>query len=115
MFKVTSRPDGNAKGNWRAYDFNIIGRYPEGVTKEQVAAAHNALRALPKLGPPDTAPDVLPTHGPRPRLEGGATRNITGCEIEMTSSGPPPANDDKPTDAGVGMWPFASLDDDIPF
>jgi hypothetical protein len=33
LFSVTSRPDGNAKGNWRAYHFEIVGRFPDGVTK----------------------------------------------------------------------------------
>jgi hypothetical protein len=112
VFKVTSRPDGNAKGSWRAYHFDIVGRYPDGVTKEQVAAAHDALRGLPNLGPPDAAPEILSPQGPRPRLEGGATMEIGRIEIAS------PANDDKATEVGVGMRPFAPLDlpidDDIP-
>ena len=118
LFSVTSRPDGNAKGNWRAYHFEIVGRYPDGVTKEQVAAAHAALRALPNLGPPDAAPEILPPQGPRPRLEGGAARELLCGKVEI-SSGSPPANDDNAAEVGVGMRPFAPLgmqsDDDIPF
>ena len=118
LFKVTSRPDGNRKGNWRAYRFEIVGRYPDGVTKEQVAAAHAALRALPNLGPPDAAPEILPPQGPRPRLDGGAARELLCGKVEI-ASGSPPANDDNAAEVGVGMRPFAPLDlqsdDDIPF
>ena len=118
LFSVTSRPDGNAKGNWRAYHFEIVGRYPDGVTKEQVAAAHAALRALPNLGPPDAAPEILPPQVPRPRLDGGAARELLCGKVEI-ASGSPPANDDNAAEVGVGMRPFAPLDlqsdDDIPF
>ena len=117
LFKVTSRPDGNAKGNWRAYRFEIVGRYPDAVTKEQVAAAHAALRALPNLGPPDAAPEILLPRGPRPRLEGGAAAETPRGEMEMAASGAP--LNDNAVEVGVGMRPFAPLDqpidDDIPF
>jgi hypothetical protein len=110
LFKVTSRPDGNGKGNWRAYRFEIVGRYPDGVTREQVAAAHDALRALPNLGPPDAEPEILPPQGPRPRLEAGAAMEISRGKIEIASSDPP---------AGMAMRAFTSLnpptDTDIPF
>ena len=112
-FSVTSRPDGNAKGNWRAYHFEIVGRYPDGVTKEQVAAAHAALRALPNLGPPDAAPEILPPHGPRPRLDGGAGADRLGGEMEVAANGAP--LNDNAIEGGGGMRPFAPLDDDIPF
>jgi hypothetical protein len=35
LFKVTSRPDGNAKGSWRAYHFDIVAHYPDGMTRNR--------------------------------------------------------------------------------
>lgn len=117
LFKVTPRSDGNGKGNWRAYRFEIVGRYPDGVTKEQVAAAHAALRALLNLGPPDATPEILPPHGPRPRLEGGAAAETLRGEMEIAASAAT-ANDNA-VQVGVGMRSFAPLDqpidNDIPF
>jgi hypothetical protein len=119
LFKVTSQPDSNAKGSWRAYHFDIVAHYPDGMTKEQVAAVHEALRALPNLGPPDAEPEILPPQGPRPRLEGGAAEKIPRAKIEITSGRQPSANDNNPAEDSAGMRPFAPLnapiDDDIPF
>jgi hypothetical protein len=119
LFKVTSRPDGNAKGSWRAYHFDIVGRYPDGMTEEQIAAAHSALRAVPNLGPPDAAPEILPPKGPRPHLDGGVAKEMLRGKVEIASTGLPPANDDNAVEVGVGMRPFAPLDlegdDDITF
>jgi hypothetical protein len=85
------------------------------VTKEQVAAAHDALRALPNLGPPDAAPEILPAQGPRPRLEGGAVEEMLRGKFEIASNALPPSNDNEAAEVGVGMRPFAPLDDDIPY
>jgi hypothetical protein len=116
LLRVTSRPDGNAKGKWRAYHFEIISSYPNGITRDQVAAAYEALRALPNLGPPEA--DVLPPpSGPKPPTlppagDGNPLPTSTITPVRIT-----PANENVAT--VVEMREFAPINlpdgDDIPF
>jgi hypothetical protein len=116
LLRVTSRPDGNAKGKWRAYHFEIVASYPNGITREQVAAAHEALRALPNLGPPEA--EVLPPpSGPRAptRLPAGDAKPLPRSTI--TSGRITPANENV-AEVGVEIREFAPIDlpvdDEIP-
>jgi hypothetical protein len=116
LLRVTSRPDGNAKGKWRAYHFEIVASYPNGITKEQVAAAHEALRALPNLGPPEA--EVLPPPSrPRPPTLPPAGDGNPPPKSTITSGRITPANEN--VAAVVEMQEFAPInlpdDDDIPF
>jgi hypothetical protein len=116
LLQVTSRPDGNAKGKWRSYHFEIVASYPDGMTKEQIAAAHEALRALPNLGPPEA--EVLPPpSGPRPPTlpPAGDGKPLPRSTITSGRIAPPSEN----VAAVVEMREFAPIsppiDDDIPF
>ena len=116
LLRVTSRPDGNAKGRWRAYHFEIVASDPNGITGAQVAAAHEALRALPNLGPPEA--EVLPPpSGPRPPTLPPAGNGNPLPRSTITSGRITPANDN--VAAVVEMREFAPIsppvDDDIPF
>jgi hypothetical protein len=117
LLRVTSRPDGNAKGKWRAYHFEILASYPNGITGAQVAAAHEALRALPNLGPPEA--EVLPPPlGPRPPTLPPAGEAKPLPRSTITSGRITPANEDGA--AVIDMREFAPIrppvdDDDVPF
>jgi hypothetical protein len=117
LLQVTSRPDGNAKGKWRAYHFEIAASYPNGVTAVQVAAAHNALRALPNLGPPEA--EVLPPPSePRPPTLPPVCDAKPLPRSTITSGRIRPV-DEAVTVVGVEMREFAPIsppvDDEIPF
>lgn len=116
LLRVTSRPDGNAKGRWRAYHFEIVASYPNGITGAQVAAAHEALRALPNLGPPEAEVQPAPS-GPRPPTLPPAGDGKPLPRSIITSERITPANEDGA--AVIDMREFAPIsppvDDDDPF
>jgi hypothetical protein len=117
LFRVTSRPDGNAKGKWRAYHFEIVASYPNGITGTQIAAAHEALRALPNLGPPEAEVLPLPS-GPRPPMLPPAADAKPLPRTTITSGRITPAKE-AGAEVGVEMREFAPIsplvDDEIPF
>ena len=116
LLRVTSRPDGNAKGKWRAYHFEIVASFPNGITREQVTAAHEALRALPNLGPPEVE-FLPPPSGPRPPTLPPAGDAKPLPRSTITSGRITRANEN--VAAVVEMGEFAPIsppvDDEVPF
>ena len=107
-WRVTSKRTRNQEGSWFTYVFEIVGKYPDGVSEEEFQIGYEMSQALADTSP---AQQVLRPEAPvrakieitsgRASLEPPAQSSLTKVESNANSR---------------DMRPFAPVDDDdIPF